>query len=88
MLVLAFISGLLLAVVDKHQSAILILLSQVPFWLGIVYFTLFGVFPRLASLGLSRWFTLVFLVPVANILFLIFLFLCPAGWLIRKDKVA
>ena len=89
MLVLAFISGLLLTVVSDHQSgAILILLSQVPFWVGILYFTVFGVFPRLASIGLSRWFTLVFLVPVANIAFLIFLLFCPARWLIRKDEVA
>ena len=89
MLVLAFISGLLLAVVSDHQSgAILILLSQIPFWLGIIYFTLFGIFPRLASIGLSRWFTLVFLVPIINLLFLLFLLFCPAGWLIKYDKVA
>jgi len=87
-LVLAFISGLLFGVADLHESAILILLAVVPMLLGTVYFIVFGILPRLASVGLSRWFVLVLCVPVANGLFLLFLLFCPAEWLIKHDEVA
>jgi len=87
-LILAILGWLILGVANQHQSLILMLLSLVPMLLGTGYFILFGIFPRLVSVGLSRWFTLVFFIPVANFLFFLFLLVCPAGWLIKHDKVA
>jgi hypothetical protein len=87
-LILVVIARVILSIAIKNENLILILVSLVPLVLGIVYFIVFGIFPRLASVGLSRWFTLVFFVPVVNLLFLLFLFFCPAGWLITHNKVA
>jgi len=72
---------------NQHQNLILVLLSLILLIVVSLYIILFSIFPRFASIGLSRWFILVSLVPVANFAFLIFLFVCPAGWLIRKDEV-
>lgn len=85
---LVVVGGMGLGVAAKNQNLIFIVLSDVVMMLGTAYVVVFGIFPRLASVGLSRWFILFFLVPVANFIFLLFLFLCPAGWLIKHDKVA
>ena len=77
-----------LATAAQNENLIFIGLSIVVMMAGTGYFALFGILPRLASIGLSRWYALVFLVPVANVFFLIFLFVCPAGWLIKSDQVA
>ena len=85
--VLLTIGNMTLIVGGQRQSLILIVLSSVLIILVSIYIILFCIFPRLASIGLSRWFVLVSLVPVVNFLFLIFMFVCPAGWLIKHDKV-
>ena len=85
--VLLMVADMALIVGGHRQSLILIALSSVLTILICIYLVLFCFFPRLTSIGLSRWFILVSLVPVANFVFLIFMFVCPAGWLIKKDKV-
>jgi hypothetical protein len=85
--VLLVIGNMSLDIAAKNQNLIFICLSVVVMAAGTVYVAVFGILPRLVSVGLSRWFMLVFLVPVANILFLVFLFVCPAGWLVKRDEV-
>jgi hypothetical protein len=86
--ILVVLGMMILVVADQDESVILMLLSCVPMLLGIGYYVLYAALPRLASIGLSGWFASVLLVPVANVLFYLFLLFCPAGWLIKHDEVA
>ena len=72
----------------QNENWFFIILSEVVMLVGIFYYINFSIFPRLASIGLSRWCILVSLVPVVNFVFLLFMFFCPAGWLVKYDKVA
>lgn len=86
--VLLAIGGLILGIANRNHNVFLMLLSGLLEISGFIYIIGFTMFPRLLSVGLSRWFVLVLLIPVVNLLFMIFLLLCPAGWLIKKDPVA
>jgi hypothetical protein len=86
--VLFVIAWLLMALANRHESLVLVILALIPLFLTSFYIVVFAVFPRLESIGLSRWFTLVLFIPVAGILFHVFLQFCPAGWLMKNDKVA
>jgi len=84
-LVLFAIGGLILAIANHKHNVLFMLLSGVFEISGFIYIVGFTMFPRLVSVGLSRWFVLVLLIPVVNLLFVIFLLLCPAGWLMKKE---
>ena len=43
-------------------------------------------FPRLNSIGLSRWLALVAFVPNLNMVFILFLLFCPIGAFVKKEK--
>ncbi len=50
----------------------------VAFLFLVVCFVRFAIIPRLASTGTNRWVALLLLVPLANLLLVMFLLLCPA----------
>lgn len=82
------VGGAILGVANQHQNVILILLSLVLEVLGIVYIIGYSIFPRVVSVGISNWFTLLLFVPFVNLLFVLFLLFCPAGQFMKHDKVA
>ena len=85
-LLAAGIAGL--EVADESESMILMCLSVVVMVAATAYVTIFGFLPRLESVGLSGWFVVVFMIPVANFILLLFLFFCPAGLFANRDEVA
>jgi hypothetical protein len=87
-LIISMVGYMILIAGSQHQSLVLIVVALIPEAIACFYAFVFAYFPRLDSIGLSRWFVLVNLIPVVNFLFLIFLLVCPAGWLIKRDEVA
>lgn len=86
-LVLMGVGGAILGIANQNQNVILMLVSialEVP---GIIYIIGFTMFPRLVSVGMSKWFTLLLFVPFVNLLFVLFLLFCPAGKFVKNDKV-
>ena len=82
------VGGVVLGIGNQNQNVILMLLSLALEVSGLVYIIGFAMFPRLASVGMSKWFTLLLFVPFVNFLFVLFLSFCPAGKFIKNDKVA
>ena len=82
------VGGVVLGIGNQSHNVILMLLSLVLELLGFVYIIGFTMFPRLVSVGMSKWFTLLLFVPFVNLLFVLFLLFCPAGKFIKNDKVA
>jgi uncharacterized membrane protein YhaH (DUF805 family) len=87
-LALVVIGRMGLIVAAERESLVFITLSAAVVMSGTAYFAIYGILPRLASIGLSRWYALVFLVPVVNFFFLLFLFFCQKGWLIKRAEVS
>ena len=86
------VGGAILSIAMESQGPfvklLLLLLALVLEVLGLVYIIGFTIFPRLASIGLSKWFTLLVFVPLVNVFFALFLLFCPAGQFIKHEKVA
>jgi uncharacterized membrane protein YhaH (DUF805 family) len=91
-LVLLGVGGASLSIVVESQNAMLVpfLMPLVLVFglLGLVYMVGFALFPRLVSVGLSKWFALLLFVPPVSLPFVLFLLFCPAGRFSRHDKVA
>jgi hypothetical protein len=82
------VGGVVLGIGNQNQNVILMLLSLVLEVSGLIYIIGFTMFPRLVSVGMSKWFTLLLFVPIVNLFFVLFLLFCPAGKFIKNDKVA
>jgi hypothetical protein len=53
-----------------------------------IYVIGFAICPRLVSIGMSRWFSLLYFVPILGLPLILFLLFCPAGQFTRHDKGA
>jgi uncharacterized protein (DUF486 family) len=73
--------GIILSVAKANW--LLMLLGGLLEVLALIYLLRFAVFARLASVGLSRWFALLLIVPIVSFVFLWSLLFCPAGRYIR-----
>ncbi len=82
------VGGVIVGIGNQNQNVMLMLLSLVLEVFGLVYIIGFTMFPRLVSVGMSKWFTLLLFVPLVNLAFVLFLLFCPAGKFIKNDKVA
>ena len=82
------VGGVIWAFAKPHHNVILMLVALVFEILGIVYLVGFTYFPRLVSIGLSKWFTLLLFIPYVGFVFLAFLLFCPAGKFIKHDNAA
>jgi hypothetical protein len=55
---------------------------------GIIYLVGFTIFPRLVSIGVSKWFALLYFIPLVNLVFILFLLFCPAGKFVKHETAA
>lgn len=78
------VGGVLLSFGNQSHNVFLLLLSLVFEVLGFVYIIGFTLFPRLVSVGLSKWFAFLLFVPFLNFLFVLFLLFCPAGKFVKE----
>ena len=58
------------------------------FFGGAIYMLVFTIIPRFMSVGLSRWFALLILVPPIYPLIFLFLLFCPEGQFVKHETVA
>ena len=82
------VGGFILAFAKPHHNALLMLLALVFEVLGIIYIVVFTYFPRLVSIGLSKWFTLLLFIPYVGFIFLAFALFCPAGKFVKHENAA
>lgn len=62
-----------------NRNLIVIDLCLVLSFLATIYIIGFAIIPRLASVGISQWFVLLYFVPFVNLGFILFLAFCPTG---------
>ena len=70
---------------SPNTNVFLMLLVSVLFFVGAIYMVCFAIIPRLVSVGLSKWFALLVLIPPIYPLLFLFLIFCPAGQFVKHD---
>jgi hypothetical protein len=85
----AFVIGVgaaLLGFADSPHagSLVVLLLGGIIEIFGLIYLIRFTIFARLTSIGLSRWWILLLLVPLVNCVFFLYLLFCPGGRFVRS----
>jgi len=65
-----------------------VIIASALFFGGAIYMIAFTVIPRLVSVGLSRWFALLVLIPPIYPIIFLFLVFCPEGQFVKHETVA
>ena len=81
------LGGLVIVAIADHNLTVLDLCEALG-CLATIYIIGFAIFPRLVSVGVSRWFSLLYFVPVVNLGFILFLAFCPIGNFTKHETVA
>lgn len=87
--VIAIGKVLLSSALENQNQTLKIILSSasIVFELsGLYYLLKYIMFARLLSIGLSKWYTLILLIPLINLIFLLILLFCPEGQFVKKGK--
>jgi hypothetical protein len=79
--------GTVIVSIADHNLTVIDLCLVLSF-LATIYIIGFAIFPRLVSVGVSQWFSLLYFVPVVNLGFILFLAFCPIGHFKKHETVA
>lgn len=75
---------------NEYSPVVLIYsFAQLAFLLGgIFYMIKYAVFARLQSIGLSKWYTIIIIIPLVNLIFFIYLALYPEKQSVVNDELS